>query len=400
MVIIMFEVSLQHNINQCKGGAEEMKELHKTLLDGYDPTVRPSSNYSNPTVVTVQLHVSIVMGLDAQKQLIFLRAFLKVRWDDELLQWAPKQFGDIDRMLLPPALILANEHDTLGSDDMLVSVSSKGHVSWEPPFYLEGSCKKSAEVIPFTINAEMMCLNKLRVPNEPVVMKYMVTNGEYEISSDGASKEVQIYDTGCFDALSFNIRLARRYFYVSLSVLLPINLLAVLSIVPFILPPEESEKVDFSMTVMLAFAVILTVVDEQVPHTSDNVCILVVHISLLLILSFLSVVGNVLVVSLRIWDETADKETAISHSVRHKKHTDVPEENMTSMYSQRTQALTEVDNVSSLPFDSTMTLVTTRKRCHNFFQGTRASKLNTAFALFACILLILIEAISKIMYSS
>lgn len=54
----------------------------------------------------------------------------------------------------------------------------------------------------------------------------------------------------------------------------PVNLLAVLSVLVFILPPEESAKVDISMTVLLAFTVFLDVIDKQVPHTSDKICII------------------------------------------------------------------------------------------------------------------------------
>lgn len=48
---------------ECKVGGEEMKALHKTLMDGYDRVVRPSLDYSNPTDVTMQLYVSNFIGL-------------------------------------------------------------------------------------------------------------------------------------------------------------------------------------------------------------------------------------------------------------------------------------------------------------------------------------------------
>lgn len=58
------------------------------------------------------------------------------------------------------------------------------------------------------------------------------------------------------------------------SLLIPINLLAVLSILSFLMPPEEPEKVNISVTILLSFTVFLAFVDSNVPPNSDNISLL------------------------------------------------------------------------------------------------------------------------------
>ena len=68
--------------------------------------------------------------------------------------------------------------------------------------------------------------------------------------------------------------LERKARYTIINVLIPIILLSVMDLLVFWLPPESGEKVSLGITVLLSFSVFLTVVDEGLPRTSDNVPIL------------------------------------------------------------------------------------------------------------------------------
>ena len=68
--------------------------------------------------------------------------------------------------------------------------------------------------------------------------------------------------------------LERKARYTILNVLIPIILLSLMDLLVFWLPPESGEKVSLGITVLLSFSVFLTVVDERLPRTSDNVPIL------------------------------------------------------------------------------------------------------------------------------
>ncbi|KAH9507796.1 Arsenical-resistance protein 3 [Bulinus truncatus] len=78
--------------------------------------------------------------------------------------------------------------------------------------------------------------------------------------------------------------------------LVPVTLLAILSVVSFLLPPEVPEKMSLAITILLAFTVYLGTVDRILPETSDQISQIVIYVALLLLLSFLCVIGNAIVV--------------------------------------------------------------------------------------------------------
>jgi len=59
-----------------------------------------------------------------------------------------------------------------------------------------------------------------------------------------------------------------------LNTLFPVVMMAVLSAMVFKLPVDSGEKIGFSLTVLLAYAVYLTLISENIPSTSVTVCYL------------------------------------------------------------------------------------------------------------------------------
>ena len=91
----------------------------------------------------------------------------------------------------------------------------------------------------------------------------------------------------------FNLR--RPPLYHILNTLLPVILMASLSIFVFKLPPESGERIEMSLTVLLAYAVYLTLISDDIPRTSKSVSILPLYLTIILILSALSVIFTIFV---------------------------------------------------------------------------------------------------------
>ena len=62
----------------------------------------------------------------------------------------------------------------------------------------------------------------------------------------------------------------RRSFYI-LNIILPVLFLSVTSSLTFALPSDAGEKMGLSITVLLAYAVYLTLVTDSMPDTSVQV---------------------------------------------------------------------------------------------------------------------------------
>ena len=67
------------------------------------------------------------------------------------------------------------------------------------------------------------------------------------------------------------MQLQRRRSYYTLNVVVPIVLMALLAPLTFALPSEAGEKMGFSITVLLAYAVYLSYVKDEMPDTSTSV---------------------------------------------------------------------------------------------------------------------------------
>lgn len=77
---------------------------------------------------------------------------------------------------------------------------------------------------------------------------------------------------GCFGfglTMNYIIQLI-LIFCIRRSLLMPVMLLSILCSLSFLLDPDEQEKLNVSITILLSFTVFLGVIDMTLPTTSDN----------------------------------------------------------------------------------------------------------------------------------
>jgi hypothetical protein len=71
----------------------------------------------------------------------------------------------------------------------------------------------------------------------------------------------------------------RRRLFHFLTLLLPNLVLALLAGLVFALPMQSGEKMSFSMSLLLAFAVNLSVLVQHMPSSSINVSVIMIYLS-------------------------------------------------------------------------------------------------------------------------
>ena len=89
---------------------------------------------------------------------------------------------------------------------------------------------------------------------------------------------------------TFSFYLARRHSFYLVSFIVPVIMLSVTSCLVFALPADAGEKMGTSITVLLAFAVYLTIVTEYLPDTSLQISWISLYLTVLLGICALSVV--------------------------------------------------------------------------------------------------------------
>nr|KAG5695759.1 hypothetical protein BaRGS_013847 [Batillaria attramentaria] len=112
---------------------------------------------------------------------------------------------------------------------------------------------------------------------------------EWELMNHSIKDNEGCVTTGISCAV-VQLELRRRRFFYILNVILPVVFMSLTSSLVFALPADAGEKMGLSITVLLAYAVYLSLVTDAMPNTSMQASIMAVYLMLLLGLCAVNVV--------------------------------------------------------------------------------------------------------------
>lgn len=165
-------------------------------------------------------------------------------------------------------------------------ILNDGTVIWNPSGIYEVSCESDTTYYPLdtqecTIKVSSWAYTEGEVSlvfnkeHGAVDLSFYSMNGEWDlISASGSKSETKSRGGSSFSGLSFSIKLQRRPMFHIINTLFPVALMAVLISMVFKLPVDSGEKIGFSLTVLLAYAVYLTLISDNIPSTSVHICYL------------------------------------------------------------------------------------------------------------------------------
>ncbi|XP_052091482.1 neuronal acetylcholine receptor subunit non-alpha-2-like isoform X3 [Mytilus californianus] len=189
-------------------------------------------------------------------------------------------------------------------------VENTGLVEWELPRIFVVHCDIDIQFFPFDkqsclveLTSWAYSVNELVVTAlyETVQYEEMRTNGEWTIESSKVETRnfTEVKPGGTersYSVIDFTIIIKRNPSHYISSTILPILATSVLSILVFILPVDSGEKVGYTLTVLLAEAVLLTLVQDSMPSSSKSISYLSVYLAMTLVLGVLCVILTVLVI--------------------------------------------------------------------------------------------------------
>ncbi|XP_041369692.1 acetylcholine receptor non-alpha chain-like [Gigantopelta aegis] len=118
----------------------------------------------------------------------------------------------------------------------------------------------------------------------PVNRKLYARHGEWSFVSSSVYLHNDTDDINTFRTLMFTLKFRRRWQFYSQYLLLPIMLNSILMISAFLLPIDSGERLTFSLTVLLAYVVLLTIVTNNLPPISTRTSVLHIYLSSLMVL--------------------------------------------------------------------------------------------------------------------
>ncbi|PVD26939.1 hypothetical protein C0Q70_12087 [Pomacea canaliculata] len=275
---------------------EDFKRLTDVLFKDYKKDFRPVSNDTGPTSVDLVFSLFSIVDIDEQDQRMKTSAMLKMTWVDEYLSWDPTNYSNINSILVKqssiwlPDIVVGNTVTTqtyLGYDNLQVRVWSNGTVNWHPMAVFDTSCDIDVTYYPFDTQvchivfiSSVSYTSELRVlfnQSHRIDMDRFTSDSIWKIIDKSASAENSENIN-----IKISLQLKRRSTYFVLNIFIPILLLAMTSPMPFALPADSGERMSVSVTLLLAFTVYLTIIDNAMPQSSVQLSLLTLYVLLML----------------------------------------------------------------------------------------------------------------------
>ncbi|XP_064609290.1 neuronal acetylcholine receptor subunit beta-3-like [Liolophura sinensis] len=298
---------------------DEQRLLNEIFTSNhYDESVRPVFNSSENVQVTFGFTLIQIMDMEEKNQVLVTNAWLEHEWMDERISWKPDNFSGLRVMRIPakklwlPDIVLYNNADdyTTGYMPSNAMVHFDGKVFWSPPARLRSSCKVDITFFPFDSQecrlkfgswtyekAQVDIFNKTPFVD---VANY-ISNGEWQLTKYNVERNETVYtgtDSEIYPDVTIVLVIHRRILYYVLNIIFPCVWLSILSLLNFLLPPDEGEKITLGITVLLSYSVFMLLVAENMPSTSEFVPLIGIYLTLSMAVTCASVILTVMVLKL------------------------------------------------------------------------------------------------------
>ncbi|KAK6173690.1 hypothetical protein SNE40_017097 [Patella caerulea] len=285
--------------------------LRSHLFNGnYNANVRPEQMLT----IRILFNLLTVNELNIKEQSFEVSGWLTMLWDDSRLSWKGDEYGGVNYIfasqtdLWRPALVISNavkQFEIIEDEYTPLRIGNQGRITWEPPGIYKVSCTPDITYYPFdtqtchlTIQSWGYNLLELNVSvlEKGINLKEFQENGEWDLI-DSETKVGQSTDAKNdeYGQLLFCFTLRRKSQYYWLNMLLPVIVNSILTALVFALPAESGEKMGYSLTTLLSFAVLLTLISDKIPSTSTSTSIVVVYFSVVLVLGAMAVIFSTMV---------------------------------------------------------------------------------------------------------
>jgi hypothetical protein len=315
--------------------------LHKTLLADYNKHIRPSVDQSKPVIVNVTFELVSVREVDAIMGKISVVGALWLVWEDPRMKWNPFAYNQTFSTTVPiaevwkPDLVIVHPVEptkAVGFDHFWYPVRYyyNGIAVWTPGDVMTTTCTIDVTYYPFDIQTCEISFMPwgsfkeeiyLHASQHEVARRFFTENGEWALVK--ATTSPGVID-GMFPTYVVVLDLKRRPTFIIVNVILPILFMGLLNVLVFFLPASSGERVSFAMTVLLAIAVFLTLVGDNMPKTSQPMSTICYFLLTNLVLSSLIMIVTVLNLNLYHKGDTTTVPECISTFVRFVKCKSLP----------------------------------------------------------------------------
>ncbi|KAK3101941.1 hypothetical protein FSP39_007526 [Pinctada imbricata] len=261
----------------------DVTNLNKDLMQNYDPRVRGTMDLNKVTAISIETFLTSIVDFEELSGKFSFVAYFIIQWQDDRLRWNTSEYNgvnntsffqsDVWHPLITPSQS-SDEFKRFGFDWMQVTFVNNGLANWVPGDLYHSTCRPNVRLYPFDTQVCVVVFmlhgytNKeihLRTINSEVNLALYSRHGLWDLQNTRTYVEFK-FGTIIEYHIEFTLKRESQFYVVGL--ILPIATMGILNLLVFLLPPESGERVGFSITVLLALAVFLTIASDSLPKTS------------------------------------------------------------------------------------------------------------------------------------
>ncbi|KHN80804.1 Acetylcholine receptor subunit alpha-type deg-3 [Toxocara canis] len=292
--------------------------LTRDLLskDRYDTRIRPINNHSDPLKIHISMSLYQIIDVNEPSQNIKVNMWMIQKWSDELLDWDPHEYGMINSTILPHSSLWIPDtymyNSVVMSRDeteryMNVQVSSRywdgkpgANISFLYPAIYTITCRLNVRYFPYdqqncTLTISSWTNSKSALDyyaDDHVNMQSFIPNEEWDVMSFNIYRHEYKYAC-CAEPwviIEASLIIRRKPLYYVVNLIIPTSIITIVAITGFFTPASTSddrtEKINLGITTLLAMSILMLMVSDQMPTTSEFVPLIAwFYLSIIIIIS-------------------------------------------------------------------------------------------------------------------
>jgi hypothetical protein len=189
-----------------------------------------------------------------------------------------------------------------------VRVSYDGLLNWFPGGLFQANCDIDVSYFPYdqqvchfdfenyVYSVERVKLTYTDDASDNFLKFFANDNGLWDVRDSKIVRYDKDYGfENPYPVISFYLKMQRKHLYYATNIIFLSFIIATLVLASFKLPAESGEKVSFSVTLLLSFAVYMVVIIDFLPETSKSVPLITTYLMCFCILTGITVLQSVFV---------------------------------------------------------------------------------------------------------
>lgn len=267
------------------------RKLYDSALTNYTRHVKPRLLSAHPVNVSVDFCINSVIDFDEKSGVLTFLGKFDLKWWDEIIMWDKNNHGGLDMAQLSihdvwvPKIVLGNgisyhsvyKFDNYFDSKMIyVTFIDNGAASISSSGVWETTCNSDISKFPFDTHACIVEIDaaeptrdlELFAVGSGINVKYTSMHSEFKMKDTSVVKTV-VENGFSWSRLTYTIKLTRKPMFMTMNLVVPVYIISVANLLVFFLPLDSSDRISFSVTMLLTLTVFMTMVADKLPATDS-----------------------------------------------------------------------------------------------------------------------------------